>query len=133
MPKVDGWAGDGDMTIKAKTLEALGRMEPEAANAAARKIVRHHNGYEFGIDHFKFPDGTEVVYVNSGDTWDSTLLSVGGKWAWSSYADVVEALPSTAGVTGATRCRYCGGWRKWEHEGRIRYIFPDCTECFPNA
>ncbi len=99
------------MLIKAETLNALSDMPREDAQASARKIVRHFNGIEFGIEYLSLPTGTEVAYVNTGDTYDATLLHVDGEWVVSSWGDVYEAAEAErTEETGEVRCGYCGEW-----------------------
>ena len=97
--------------LKAATLNALGDMPTEAAHAAARAIVRHLDGIEFGIEYLSLPTGGEVAYVNTGDTYNATLLHVDGEWIYSSWGDVYEAAEAArCEDTGEVRCGYCGEW-----------------------
>ena len=102
------------MTVKTKTLEALGRMEPEAANDAARAIIRHFDGIEFGIEYLTLPTGGEIAYVNTGDTYNATLLHVDGEWVYSSCGDVYEAAEREYAeqreYTGQFYCACCGDY-----------------------
>ena len=66
--------------LKAATLNALGDMPDAEAFKAARAIVRHLDGIEFGIEYLSLPTGGEVAYVNTGDTYNATLLQVDGAW-----------------------------------------------------
>lgn len=97
--------------LKAATLNALSDMPREDAHAAARAIVRHFDGIEFGIEYLTLPTGGEVAYVNTGDTYNATLLHVDGEWIYSSWGDVYEAAEAErTEETGETRCGYCGEW-----------------------
>jgi hypothetical protein len=99
------------MTIKAATLNALGDMPDAEAFNAARAIVKHLDGIEFGIEYLSLPTGNEVAYVNTGDTYNATLLRVGGEWIYSSWGDVYEASEQEhTENTGETRCPWCGTW-----------------------
>jgi hypothetical protein len=79
------------MILRAATLNALGDMPEAEAFQAARAIVGFFNGIEFGIEYLSLPTGNEVPYVNAGDTYDETLLRVGGEWVWACWGDVYEA------------------------------------------
>ena len=96
--------------LKAATLNALGDMPTEAAHAAARAIIKHFDGIEFGIEYLELPTGGEVAYVNTGDTYNATLLHVDGEWIYSSWGDVYEAAEIDHCKDGNARCGYCGEW-----------------------
>lgn len=97
--------------LKAATLNALGDMPTEQAHAAARAIVKHLDGIEFGMEYLSLPTGNEVAYVNTGDTYNATLLHVDGEWIYSSWGDVYEAAEAErTEETGEVRCGYCGEW-----------------------
>lgn len=100
--------------LKAATLNALGDMPTEQAHAAARAIVQHFDGIEFGIEWLSLPTGGEVAYVNTGDTYSSTLLHVDGEWIYSSWGDVYEAAEAEHTEDGNARCCYCGEWTEGE-------------------
>ena len=96
--------------LKAATLNALSDMGREKAFSAARAIVRHLDGIEFGIEYLELPTGGEVAYVNTGDTYNATLLHVDGEWIYSSWGDVYEAAEIAHCEDGNARCGYCGEW-----------------------
>ncbi len=101
--------------IKLGTLLALTNMPQENAERAARKIIQHFDGIEFGIERLELPDGSEVTYVNTGDTYSATLLFVGGEWIYSCWGSVVEAAEiEYAADTGESLCGYCGQWSEGE-------------------
>ncbi len=100
--------------LKAATLNALGEMPTDKAHAAARAIVKHLDGIEFGIEYLELPTGDEVAYVNAGDTYSSTLLHVDGEWIYSCWGDVLEAAEAKRTLeTGENRCAYCGEWSEY--------------------
>lgn len=98
------------MTIKAATLNALGDMPDAEAFNAARAIIKHLDGIEFGMEYLPLPTGGEVPYVNTGDTYNATLLRVDGEWIYSSWGDVYEAAEAEHTEDGNARCCYCGEW-----------------------
>lgn len=97
--------------LKAATLNALTDAGREESFHAARAIIRHFDGIEFGIEYLELPTGGEVAYVNTGDTYNATLLHVDGEWIYSSWGDVYEAAEAArCEDTGEVRCGYCGEW-----------------------
>lgn len=80
----------------------------EQEEKAARAFIQHQDGIEFGLDYCENM-GTEIVRVNTGDTYDGTLLRVDGTWIYSSFGDVVEEQEREHyDDTGEIRCGYCG-------------------------
>ena len=96
--------------LKAATLNALGDMPDAEAFTAARAIIKHFDGIEFGIEYLSLPTGNEVAYVNAGDTYNATLLRVDGEWIYSCWGDVYEAAEQEHTEDGNARCCYCGEW-----------------------
>lgn len=96
------------------------------------KAYKAHTGHDgFGIESIEVV-GREVRYVNAGDTYDLTLVSVdGGPWEWSSYGDTIEALEREhEEETGEQACCYCGEWSDTVEpfEGR-NWSGPTCEGC----
>ena len=100
--------------LKAATLTALGNMPTAEAHDAARAIIKHLDGIEFGIEYLPLPTGGEVAYVNTGDTYSATLLHVDGEWIYSCWGDVYEAAEKAHTEDDNTRCGYCGEWSEGE-------------------
>lgn len=117
--------------MKAATLKALSNMPIRAARSAARKIIGHLDGIEFGIEYLSLPTGVEVSYVNTGDTYSATLLHVDGEWIYSSWGDVLEeAEADYAGSSGETLCPNCGEWTDWYNKRpSVINMFPHCGSC----
>lgn len=117
--------------LKAATLTALGDMDTEAAHKAARAIIKHMDGIEFGIEYLNLPGGGEVAYVNTGDTYSGTLLHVEGEWIYSSWGDVLEESETEyTKESGENRCPNCGEWSDWSNaRTSIENMFPHCASC----
>lgn len=66
----------------------------------------------FGVEAIALADGTELQYVNKGDTYNATLCHVAGKGYFvSSWGDVVEAADrAREEESGERRCAYCSEW-----------------------
>lgn len=80
----------------------------EQEEKAARAFIQYQDGIEFGLDYCENM-GTEIVRVNTGDTYDGTLLRVDGTWIYSSLGDVIEEQEQDHYTdTGELRCGYCG-------------------------
>lgn len=80
----------------------------EQEEKAARAFIRHQDGIEFGLDYCTHA-GTELVRVNTGDTYDGTLLRVNGTWLYSSLGDEIETQEREHyDDTGEIPCGYCG-------------------------
>ncbi len=87
----------------------------DEAARVARLWVRHYFGFEAGIEHCAIHGeytGWEFSYVNTGDTYDETIVRRrNGDWVISSWGDEYEALEMKyAEETGQHQCNYCGGW-----------------------
>ena len=95
--------------VKEATLRAMNDMSEADAFRAARAIMRHEGG-EFGIEWLPLPTGGEVPYVNTGDTYNNTLLRVDDEWVEACWGDVYEADEEKHANDGNTRCCYCGEW-----------------------
>ena len=99
--------------------------DPEESYAATCRILVDHRARPdvalercsewiggFGVESVALADGTELLYVNKGDTYDATLCYVSGRGFFvSSWGDVYEQADSDhEAESGNARCSYCGEW-----------------------
>lgn len=80
---------------------------PGDALAACSDIIDGH-----GVEALALADGSELLYVNKGDTYDATLCHVEGRGYFvSSWGDVYEdADRAREEDSGERRCAYCSAW-----------------------
>lgn len=76
---------------RAHRLTALAQATDIDHARIARRTIRRAFGIEHGAEWLGLPDGTEIRYVNRGDTYDETLVFDGDEWRWSSWGDELEA------------------------------------------
>jgi hypothetical protein len=114
-------------------------MQPEVA----RDYIKARDGIEFGMEVLDLDgrllhgDGiapkaetANVEYVNTGDTYDSTLCrNAEGVWFVSSWGDVVEESERQhADATNEHRCCNCGTWTPMTLQLlKDEYHCPDCV------
>lgn len=86
----------------------LGELsDPAEALARCSELIGGH-----GVEALTLADGSELLYVNMGDTYDSTLCHVAGRGFFvSSWGDVYEeADREREEQEGERRCAYCSEW-----------------------
>src|SRR5262245_61336987 len=102
----------------------LTRDADEAYVAVARIIAEHRARPDFalercaewidghGVECLTLADGSELLYVNVGDTYRATLCYVPGRGVFvSSWGDVYEAADRAREQdSGERRCTYCSEW-----------------------
>jgi hypothetical protein len=109
---------EDDMKFNAQSFEAIENSQGvDVALHAARCWVRHADGIEFGIEsidirHRDIPFLPSVQYVNTGDTYDQTIVRrEDGTYALSCWGDELERLEEThTRESDEKRCWYCGEW-----------------------
>ena len=91
-------------------LDRLADLDFTTAGMVARSWVKSTYGVECGIEYIGLADGTELAYVNRGDTYDETLCYHGGEWSISCWGQFVEDAEGVRESTGERRCQECGEW-----------------------
>lgn len=83
-----------------------------------------------GIEYVSSPKGSEIAYVNMGDTYDTTILrdeESGQVWV-GSWGDWLEQEEGEYGTEeDMTHCAYCGEWTPDEGEDTV------CQNCGHNV
>src|SRR5690606_34951874 len=65
----------------------------------------------FGVEAVSLATGSELLYVNKGDVYDSTLCHVEGRGFFvSSLGDECEAADRSREQAGDHRCTNCSEW-----------------------
>ena len=81
----------------------------------------------FGVEYITLPNDEYIPYLNTGDTYSSTILFMDGKFVISSWGDIYEQKEQEyCDENSVLRCSYCGEYTsaKWGE---------DCTECKNNT
>lgn len=99
--------------------------DPDEAFAAVCRILEQHERHPglalercstivggFGVEALALADGSELQYVNKGDTYDATLCYTDADGYFvSSWGDVYEAADrAREEEEGERRCAYCSAW-----------------------
>lgn len=88
--------------------EAMDGSDVETALETVSELLRWH-----GVESLELPDddGTRLYYVNTGDTYNTTLTHDGKRYRVESWGSAVErAEEYRTESTGETRCPACGEW-----------------------
>ena len=98
----------------------------------ARRLVEQRHGMEFGVESVALATGAELLYINRGDTYDETLVSIddGETWRWSSLGDEYETAEAEHyQETEEQRCCYCGTLTVCKPHNARSWSGPACGPC----
>jgi len=114
--KAMGLCGPDVMSVRDMLSRGYGESE-SSARALMDFVNDNTNGF-FGIEELRDtdPDGESVLlclYLNSGDTYDTTLCWVPGEgFVVASWGDIYEEWERGHCEEDHYRCAYCGEWQQ---------------------
>lgn len=104
-------------------------ITPETLNRERRRCARARSlsatSIGYGVEHIRHDlTGRSLSYVNLGDTYDTTICEIGGRYVLTSWGAWYEHQDAIAARSGFFRCPQCG---VSNHRARRRRL--NCEAC----